>query len=45
MGVATGSVADECNDDDITKAVDDDEELAEVAGASVLAMAACSTSA
>ena len=40
MGVATGSVANECDDDDITEAVDDDEEVAEVAGAAVLAMAA-----
>ena len=39
MGVGTGSVADECDDDDITEEVDNDEEVAEAAGAAVLAMA------
>ena len=39
MGDATGSVADECDDDDIKEAVDDDEEVVESAGAAVLAMA------
>ena len=40
MGVATGSMADECDGDDITEAVDDDEEMAEVAGAAFLDIAA-----
>ena len=40
MGVATGSVRDKGDDDDITEAVNDDEEMAESAGAAVLAMAA-----